>query len=303
MTGSKPILIQAVVTAAEQAAVRDAAERLSASLSAAAGTAYAVDCVFPTDIDRLDRSGKTSIVITSLLDEVDAVDERWQETEDRLRSTYRNLSEDGRLAVFICTVLRHVAPDAAPELVTARRIRIRRLNLLAAELSRETGCFVIDVDRMLADIGAQPLQTDYRLIGPYAAGAAAKSIAMTLLSAGLDAFVPVEIQDAARDLVAAYQPPRAAAVTIKAKTAGVYSVASRSAGRRTQTVVPVVHIVDESQVDLQLRRLMRGQIGTRRAVAMFIRSVHQRGLRSTVTRSIAGIARYVRNHALPSKQG
>jgi hypothetical protein len=44
--------------------------------------------------------------------------------------------------------------------------RIRRLNLMAAELSQATGANVIDIDGVLAFIGALPLGTDYLLASP-----------------------------------------------------------------------------------------------------------------------------------------
>src|SRR5205814_8125220 len=100
------------------------------------------------------------------------------------------------IAVFVCTVFRNIPADAVD--AQSRLIRIRRLNLLAAELSRETGLFVIDLDRRLAEIGAVKVQTDYRLDGPSATNIVAKEIALAVVSAGLDAFVPFEVQDAAK---------------------------------------------------------------------------------------------------------
>ena len=67
-----------------------------------------------------------------------------------------------------------------------QRIRIRRLNLLVTEISRETGLFVIDLDRELADIGANNLKTDYLLAGSLATAVAANCIAKTVISYGLD---------------------------------------------------------------------------------------------------------------------
>jgi hypothetical protein len=311
MSGVRPILLQAVVSAAEQGAVRDAAEHLSASLSKAAGVPCRVDCAFPPDLDSVDRSAAPAVLVTSLLAEVDRVDEPWAATEQRLLSTYRALTEDGRLTVLVSTVLRHVsrdgvardgAADTPPGPIVARRVRIRRLNLLAAALSHETGCFVIDIDRALADIGAQALRTDYRLAGPFAAGAAAKAVAMTLLSAGLDDVVPVEVQEEARKLIAAFQPPRASTASVKMQPLGVYGVAERS-GRRTQIVVPVRHTVDESQVDLQIRRLMSGQIGLGAASAMLMRSMAHHGFRSATRRLIGGIARYLKVRVLVWRPG
>jgi hypothetical protein len=300
MPGSTSLLIQAWVGETEEPAVRAAAALLATHLNAAAGAPHTVRCAFPTGIDTLDRSGETTIIVTSLLRDVDT-DEPWPETERRVRARYLALAEEGTFVVLICTVLRHLPAELPPAQTTARRVRIRRLNLLAAEISRETGFLVVDIDRSLADIGAQPLQTDYRLTGPFGAEAAGKVIAMTVLAAGLDAVASIDHQDAARDRIAAYQPARATEAAPPVEMVGVHRVPSRSRSGRTQIVMPVVHGVDENQVDLQLRRLMQGQIGGRAAAAMLMRSVGQHGWRSTAMRLAAGIARYVRNRALMSR--
>ena len=66
-------------------------------------------------------------------------------------------------AVAVCTAFRHVnAPlehrgtAAGPGL----RERIRRGNLAVAQLSQRTGCFVLDLDRPLAQEGGAALQAD-----------------------------------------------------------------------------------------------------------------------------------------------
>lgn len=304
MTDAQPIRIQAVVEASEEAAVRQAADLLAASLAQAGGVAYFVECDFAAGLDKLDkldRAPSGAILVASLLGEAANLDEPWPQTEQRLRATYRTLAEDGRFTVFLCTVLRHVPADGAPERAMARLVRIRRLNLLAAELSQESGIFIIDIDRDLADIGARALHTDWRLDGQYAAGVAAKAIVLTLLSAGLDAAVPIEVQEAARTIVAAHRPASAAAIAAPVARIGVNRVASRATGGRTQFVLPVNHADDARQVDFQLRRLMRGQIDVRAAATMLMRSVGQHGLRSTAGRVLAGIARQVRNRSPAAK--
>jgi hypothetical protein len=85
---------------------------------------------------------------------------------------------------FVCTVFRACEGDAG------KLERIRRLNVLAAEISHETGCGVIDFDRMFGDIGARTLQTDYRLGGNIAREIAAYTIVRTILAAGLDDLIP-----------------------------------------------------------------------------------------------------------------
>jgi hypothetical protein len=85
--------------------------------------------------------------------------------------------------VFICTIFRHV-PPAIDRAWTIERIR--RLNLLALQLSQGTGAGIIDIDRTLADLGARSLQTDYLLTGPLGPYVAGDVVAMALLTAGLD---------------------------------------------------------------------------------------------------------------------
>jgi hypothetical protein len=286
MVSSERILIQALVNAAERSAIRMAADRLSACLARAADFPWVVDCAFPTSLAELNRSVEPAIVITSLLNEVDAIDETWSEIEFRLRSVYQELSDDGRFIVFICTVLRHISAGESPDRVMARRIRIRKLNLLAAELSRTTGAFVIDLDRDLADIGAQALETDYRLKGRFAADAAGKSIAATLLSNGLDAIVPFKTQEVAQARLAEYQPPRATPVLSGPVVLSGRGVTSMRSGRRTLAISTVVDSIAENRIGFHVHRLLKKQITIRDAAAILTNSVLRRGLRST-TRMLA----------------
>ena len=102
---------------------------------------------------------------------------------------------------MICTIFRVVADRARLSRGGASLPlieRIRRLNRLAAELSRETGCYVADIDRTMADVGARKTQADYRLSTPAAAEAAGHAIAWALLSGPLDDVVSPEVQEKAR---------------------------------------------------------------------------------------------------------
>jgi hypothetical protein len=104
-------------------------------------------------------------------------------------------------AVFVCTIFRHVAAGAASQ-APADGIRlverIRRLNLLAAELSHDSGVGVLDLDRVLAHIGARELQSDYRLSGRIVAEVAGHAIVAGLLAVGLDDIVPPDVQQRAQ---------------------------------------------------------------------------------------------------------
>jgi hypothetical protein len=293
MTLSAPILLRAVVAATEEPALRSAAEKLSSSLSAAAGEPFDFRCAFVGTIEAFEPVGEASIVITSFLSEVDGYEEPWPHVERRLRSAYATLSRRENLVVFVCTVLRHIARDGDTERAQARRIRIRRLNLFAAELSREMGIYVIDLDRALADVGARALETDYRLAGHYAAEAAAKCIALTLLAVGLDAYASFEVQDAAKAIVARYELPRATPAVTSPEMP--YNVIAMGVGRRTQFVAPVYRAAQEHQAWL-VRSLLTCKISFPVAWAKLLDSVGRRGVKSSVKIFISGIRTLLRDN-------
>jgi len=104
------------------------------------------------------------------LEPIDRVDARLRDELGRLTAR--------QTAVYICTIFRACEDDAA------RLERIRRLNLLAADLSHDLDIGVIDFDRQFADIGARTLETSYRLEGGGAREIAAYTVVKTLLASG-----------------------------------------------------------------------------------------------------------------------
>ena len=294
MTGPE-IILQAVVDDGEQSAVRLAAERLANSLTTAAGYPITVKCTFIDSHNALNGSVGDALVITSLLPEVANYEEPWPQVERRLRETYQGLSGQSPV-IFICTVLRHIARSENADQVKLKRIRIRRLNLLAAELSRETGAYVIDLDRSLADIGASRLQTDYRLNGQYAAEAAAKFIALAVLSAGLDAHISFEIQDAARAIVAGSQlnliVPAVAMVDIVPS-----NVLKLGAGRRKQVVATVVDTDKGHHAGWLIHLLVTRQFGIGDALTKLKQSVARRGLRASAAMVVAAVGQALRSRS------
>jgi hypothetical protein len=116
----------------------------------------------------------------------------------------------GATGVFLCNVFRHVAGPVAhrfhgtPESLGER---IRRFNLLAADVSHATGAFVVDLDRALTRIGARDLATDYQLGGEAAAATGAEALVSTLFRAGLDDYLPPEVEAKA---LAAFETRQAA---------------------------------------------------------------------------------------------
>jgi hypothetical protein len=193
------VVITAMVAPAEHAALRTAGERLAACIERATGQHWSVDVRF---VETPDEIAPAALLIASLLTELQRPDEPPAQVAARWRGLLRARGDDSAPA-FICTIFRHVTSvsdrwrNATPPLPIER---IRRLNLLAAELSQATGANVIDIDRVFAHAGARALQTDYRLGGTQAAGLAADTIVATLLTAGLGDAVPAEAQDRARDI-------------------------------------------------------------------------------------------------------
>jgi hypothetical protein len=116
----------------------------------------------------------------------------------------------GATGVFLCNVFRHVAgPVAHRYNDTAESLgeRIRKFNLLAADVSHTTGAFVVDLDRALTRVGARALGTDYLLGGEAAAAAGAEALVSTLFRAGLDDYLPPEVEAKA---LAAFEARQAA---------------------------------------------------------------------------------------------
>jgi hypothetical protein len=271
------ISIKAAVDRSEQGAVSEAVGLLEGTLRAAAEAKVAVHCQFEDTPEALLTSSGVNISIVSFLPEVSKYRLPWAEVEARLSDLCSELTAKSS-STFLCTVFRYVAASEidAPSKLT----RIRRLNLLAAELSRATGAFVIDLDRCLSDIGAVKLQTDYKLTGSYAKTVFAREVASALVSTALDEYFPVEVQDAAKlsigqiDLGLPTLRPTAT-------DAAPSNVLALGAGRRKQVVATVVDVDEESHVGWLFHLLLTGKLSFREAMAKLSRSIARRGLRAS----------------------
>jgi hypothetical protein len=286
MTHTIPLF--AAVTTNERAVVEAAARHLAEALSRAASETWTCACEFAADFDGLVGATPGSVIVTSLLVPLAQADRPWPDVEKELRRTYAALCETGN-SVVICTILRHV--DAAGDLERADRIRrrLRQLNLLATELSREYGALVIDVDRLLADIGARRLETDYRLGGKAAADVASKAVALCIVTNALDALAPIEIQDAARAILESYRPSVGLA-TDQMMT----NLLALGRGRRRQRVATVTNDVQENHVGWLVRQVLKGQIGGREALDRVTNAIRRRGARESAWLLISGVARTFR---------
>lgn len=281
MTLSIPI--RALVQANERSAVTTMARTLQERLSQAAAEPASVVCSFADSFSDLQKPHEPSIIITSLLLETDNYQEDWMELEGRLRSRYAALAEDAASIVFVTTVFRHISEgDAAQRQLL--RLRIRRLNRLAADLSREYGIMVIDLDRDLADIGGLRLRTDYRLGGEYAEQVAARSMARAIVSAGLDNHVPFELQILVQEALAKDQFGFLAPAATEVAPSNVLVLKS---GRQKQAVITIVNTSSESHAGWLFHLLLSGQYSFKDAFMKLKSSVAKRGLRASILMLVA----------------
>ncbi len=232
MTRVRRLRLEALVTQGERGAVQRCAAILAHALSAADGAEWTLEYAYPATTAEM-AQGPVAVV-TSLLGEAARFEETWEGCAARLWGMYRGLCGDPARPVYVFTVLRHVPAEVAQRAEIL--VRIRRLNLLAAMLSHELGVLVVDIDRDLADLGARALGADYRLGVPAAARAAAKSLAMTMLLAGLDETVPFELQEAARALIKPMQVLPAASAHHRRGLIGAFGRRVR-AGRVSQVAM------------------------------------------------------------------
>jgi hypothetical protein len=99
-------------------------------------------------------------------------------------------------AVALCTAFRHVKEPLEPrgsDGPPALREVIRQMNLEVARLSQRTGCFVLDVDRLLAHEGGATLDADCFGGDGRAAEIALDEFAAVVMDAMPDELMPMEI--------------------------------------------------------------------------------------------------------------
>jgi hypothetical protein len=276
--------IVAMAAKSERAAILGASANIAQALSKATGNSWICDCRFIQELELQNLNIANSIVVTSLGSEVDAPD-RWEDAEPRLRKFYAGLCESGH-PVFICTVLRHTGASASA-IAMRRLVRIRRLNLLAAHLSREYGAFVIDIDRKLADVGARRIPTDYTLQGEAAEKLASDVIAMEVVLNGLDGFVSVAIQDRAKVLL---DESRSTATLLEIKPSSLMAIGQ---GRRKQIVNTVVDTNPRSHASWLIDQVMQGRIPLSQAFEKLHRAIRSRGAWQSFAMLASGVARLI----------
>jgi hypothetical protein len=283
---SVPLL--AAVSANERGIVELAANHLADALSQASGESWTCPCRFASGLEELAGSTAGSVVVTSLLLYLADIERPWPEVEAELCRRYAALCEAGD-PVLICTILRHVASAGDVDRADRIRRRLRKLNLLATELSRQFGALVIDIDRVLADVGARRLETDYALGGAVAADFASRTMALCIATNALDAFASVKIQDSARAILEAHR------LALGLSTDDIMmDMMALGQGRRKQRVATTTDTVQENHVGWLLRQMLKGQIGGREAFAKLAGAIRRRGAWESASLLFSGVSRMLK---------
>lgn len=203
MENSPPLLFDAIVSDIERPSIVAGMEQLTRRLGAATGIRWPIKLVYRASLRAVERSDRPKAVIASLLTELVDRPDTLASIEARWRNELSALRMRGVSTIFVCTIFRYVSANsmsAKPEARSATIEYIRRLNLLAAELSHDTGLSIIDIDRSFAHLGGRVLHTDCRLTGALAIEVAGHIIASTILAVGPDDFIPVDVQERAKKL-------------------------------------------------------------------------------------------------------
>ena len=194
MEAQKPLRIHGVVTCGGEhepfiLGIKQALHWLKEAGCAAPTIALNFSPEFPPS----GQSPPADIVMISFLGDVPANHEDFETMAGGWRRQVAEFIAASDALVFLCTVFRHVAPGShGHDRVMALRERIRRINLLVAELSQSTGAYVIDIDSALAHIGGDRLQSDFSLTGRLGAPAAGDIIASALLAEGFEGCAPAD---------------------------------------------------------------------------------------------------------------
>jgi len=160
--------------------------------------------------------------------------------------------------------------------------------LLAADISRQSGAFVIDIDRRFADVGARQLGTDYRLEGAAAADMAGNAIAMEIILNGLGTLASFDVQDRARDVLAETKSAAALPETMRPT-----NLMPMGQGRRKQMVTTNVDPDRDAHVGWLIQQVLKRQIAPLEAFNKLVLTVRRRGAKESLAVLASGIVRLI----------
>lgn len=244
--------------------------------------ALKTDLIVAARADEVIEAAPETLRIVSLvpfaLDEGTA----WDDMAQQLHTLFQALAETGD-PVFVMTVFRFVTDRASPA-GRALVLRIRRLNLLATELSRAYGAFVVDIDRALADVGAVGLGADYLLGSSAAARFAGRELAQTVIVNGMDAFAPIKAQEQARQRLLAAPMPVEPIVNLSPA-----ELTALGRGRHRQLAAVNIDSVQENHVRWLVEQVLKRRIGLGEALGRVSSAMRRRGARQSLGLLFGGV--------------
>lgn len=176
--------------------LQQALRQLSAMASQALGHEWGV--AFSYGPPGLPPPPGTGLVLLSLLHEALPPHAPLPEVAARWHQVVAELAGLG-VPLLLCNLFRHVPPQPFGAEGPARAVmqdRIRRLNLLAVELSHRHAVDLADVDRSLAYLGALPMQTDFLLARGLGTAVAADVITGAILQGEVATLLPDAVAQA-----------------------------------------------------------------------------------------------------------
>jgi hypothetical protein len=189
-----PLPLNVIAGETERDLILAAANRLSLCLSDGAAPGWPIRIQFVGPDAPLPQEPAMATLVSLAIETgsasapSDAVASAWQHRAERWSAS--------GAPVLLLNLFRYVADPAERRALSSQ---LRRLNLLAIELSRTTGAAIVDIDRAFALIGGRTLDTDYRCRGDFAIAVAAQAIVAALLPC-LDVWVPPDRLHAATQL-------------------------------------------------------------------------------------------------------
>lgn len=243
------------------------------------------------ELETLAGAAPGTIRILSMLPFVTDDHHSWEDIAQIIEQACERLADTGD-PLLIVTVFRSVdfcnSHDADQNL-----LRIRRLNMLVPELSRQFGAFVIDLDRTLADIGGRNLDTDFRLGGALTSKVTGHEIARSILANGLDAHVPYNACQQALSALDAERPQVARSAKISRN-----DVIAMGKGRNRQKVQFNTSTVQDDHVTWLVNELFKGRIGLRQGAGRLVGAIRRRGIRESLQLLVAALRQSIgRKHA------
>jgi hypothetical protein len=132
---------------------------------------------------------QTSVVLIALMSEVLLnFDDPFSQIEAKFKEPLIQIEPEARSRIYFLTIFPHINEHAKhqhPQLAQNMAKRIRRLNFMIFNLSRQLGVGVIDLDLMLSKLGANLIESDFQVNGRFAPAIAADMIASTVVQEAL----------------------------------------------------------------------------------------------------------------------